>query len=194
MTTVVMTRSPIVHSAEDHIQIGINDTDAVWATYGDAVIAPGAYQRHYDMHASAPRLTSRSRAVGTRSMSQVGFAAGMAWRVLSPLQEENRLLRNEVAALEGKTAMLENTVSQLECEVDCLQDALAGLEVSVVDGYFVRVWKDVNNWIGYCPAVGAVVELDSKEKALTGVTEDMQEMLGALAALGEPAPEKDINC
>lgn len=87
----------------------------------------------------------------------------------------------------------EARIAELEEQVDRLQDAIVGMDVAIVDGYFVRVWEDDGEWIGCCPTVGAVVQLDSREEALQGIADDTRIMLEALAELGSEPPTKDIT-
>lgn len=93
-----------------------------------------------------------------------------------------------------KVSSLQSRIAELEAEVERLGDALVNMEVAVIDGYFVRVWQQSGSWIAYCPTVGTVVELDSREAALAGIGEDMREMIAALVELGEPLPGKDVTC
>jgi len=89
--------------------------------------------------------------------------------------------------------MLKTRVKQLETEIGLLEDALTNMEVAVIDGYFVRLWQDTDGWVAYCPTVGSVVELDSRQQALDGITEDTRDMVAALVELGEAPPGKDIS-
>lgn len=114
--------------------------------------------------------------------------------MLVQVQDENLRLTDEVAALREQVGMLEKTVTELESEIEVREDALANLEVRVVDGYFVHLWQEDGCWAASCPSVGANVVLDDHDATLAGIAEDMEEMIEALAELGQPAPEKDITC
>jgi len=67
-------------------------------------------------------------------------------------------------------------------------------ESIVVNGYRVRLQHHGGWWIGDCPTVGVVAQEATREAALAAIEDDIPEMIGALADLGEPVPPRDVLC
>ena len=111
---------------------------------------------------------------------------------LSPEMRENR--EQTIADLETEKLETMKRIAEMEEEIECLEDILISMEMRVIDGYFVRFWKESSDsWIAYCPTVGVVVEMDSREKALEGISEGILAMVLVLAELGGVPPGKDIT-
>ncbi len=97
---------------------------------------------------------------------------------------EVQQLRNDIEALR----------EELEEEMERLHDTLAALEIIVVSGYFVKVWPDLacDAWVAHCPTVRCVAQERTRSEAVHNVRLAIEDMLAALAELGEEAPARDI--
>jgi predicted RNase H-like HicB family nuclease len=82
----------------------------------------------------------------------------------------------------------------VQAAVDELRDTLATLQISVVDGYFVKTWQDWESgeWVADCPTVRTVAQEASREEAIAGIRRAIQGMLETLSEAGHPAPAKDV--
>jgi predicted RNase H-like HicB family nuclease len=98
------------------------------------------------------------------------------------------------AALEG----VARRVGPLEARVEALEErfheTLANLAITVVDGYVVKTWPDLetDQWVAECAAVGACVQGSTREEALTAIHAMVPEMLAALQDWGEPLPPREV--
>lgn len=87
----------------------------------------------------------------------------------------------------------EARIAELEAEVSMLHDAIIGMDVAIVDGYFVLVWPENDVWIASCRNVGIALDMDTREEVLQAVADDIPIVLEALAELGTEPPAKDIT-
>jgi hypothetical protein len=72
--------------------------------------------------------------------------------------------------------------------------AISGLEVRVVDGYFVKIWQNPETqvWIADCPTVGAVVQDGSEDEVASAIVESIEDMIEVLLEAGHAPPPKDV--
>jgi len=82
----------------------------------------------------------------------------------------------------------------VESAVDELHGTLATLQMSVVDGYFVKVWQDWESgeWVADCPTVRTVAQEATREEVLAVIRTSIRGMLSTLRSAGHRTPPKDV--
>lgn len=78
--------------------------------------------------------------------------------------------------------------------MESFYDVIVKLEVTVIDGYFVKIWSDPESggYVADCPTVRATSQGDAREEAVANITSAIEQMVGHLADPGAPIPPKDV--
>jgi predicted RNase H-like HicB family nuclease len=98
------------------------------------------------------------------------------------------------ALAEGDNVDVRRLQTSVDAAVDELHGTLATLQISVVDGYFVKVWQDWESgeWVADCPTVRTIAQEETREEAIAAIGVSIQGMLSTLRDGGHPAPAKDV--
>ena len=96
-----------------------------------------------------------------------------------------------VRALEKEVATLRERLDEM---LENVHEMLAGLEMLAVDGYFVKVWPDLESgeWVAHCPTVRAVAQAGGRDAVVEAIGSSIGEMLQALADVDVAPPQKDV--
>jgi hypothetical protein len=106
--------------------------------------------------------------------------------------------RRALGGAPGPPSDLALRFAALEARVDALEErfheTLANLTITVVDGYVVRVWPDLETgqWVADCAAVGASVQQATREEALAAIRVMVAEAVAALKDWGETPPPREV--